>query len=258
MSPRPPLRFHLGTFTTIGAILLAVGAITLAGLGSFGAFSGLTSMRMAMLAAPTPPELEASLARVGITAESLAAAGCSDADVASIGANTLAHLTITNWTALVVSDQAVADARDDADRLGKLVRAGQASQDDLDSYTAAKATLSVAETARDSLLDHLYDAATADLAAGEIAAIETIHANRSRPAPVQYRVAARTDAEWTTLRDAIANIKTSAMCEEEPNSESVHLVTQCDAETEVAAAAARLENNLGGVQSTLRTALGYE
>lgn len=258
MSPRPPFRFQIGTATTIGAAVLAFAAITVAGLGSFGAFSGLTAASHAMLTAPTPYEVEASLSRVGITAETLAAAGCSNRDGTNVGADAAAHLNITNWNALNDADSDVRSAQADVDRLGKLVRAGQADQEDLTVYATAKTTLTTETSARDALLDALYDAAVEDLTSGETALLDTMHANSDRPVPLQYTVTDRTDAQWTSLRNALANIKTSGMCGEEPDSACTTLVTNCNAETPVVTAASNLDSNLAGVTSALRTALGHE
>ncbi|QKK07511.1 MAG: hypothetical protein HND58_04590 [Planctomycetota bacterium] len=258
MSPRPPRRLPLGTATSIGAAVLAFTAITVAGLGSFGAFSGLTSARLAMLAAPEAVEVEATLARVGITAETLAAAGCSSGDATNVGADALAHLDTTNWNALVSADGDVRDAQAEVDRLGKLVRAGQADQEDLTAYATAKSTLATETSTRDGLLDALYDAAVADLTSGETTLLETMHGNSDRPVPLQYTVSDRTDAQWTSLRNALANIKTSGMCGEDPDTACTTLVTNCNAETEVATAASNLDSNLAGVTSALHTALGQE
>ncbi|QKK07552.1 MAG: hypothetical protein HND58_04800 [Planctomycetota bacterium] len=258
MSPRPPHRLQLGTATTIGAAVLAFAAITVAGLGSFGAFSGLTAASHAMLAAPTPYEVEASLARVGITATTLAAAGCSNADATNVGADAAAHLNITNWNALNDADTEVRDAAADVDRLGKLVRAGQADQEDLTAYSAAKSTLATATSTRDGILDRLYNTAVADLEAGEIALIETMRDNSDRPVPLQYTVTDRTDAQWTSLRNALANIKTSGMCGEDPDGHCTTLVTNCNAETPVVTAASNLDSNLAGVTSALHASLGHK
>ncbi|MFG0260553.1 MAG: hypothetical protein ACF8LK_09405 [Phycisphaerales bacterium JB041] len=258
MSPRPPRRIQLGTATTIGAAALAFAAITVAALGSLGGFSGITAAYHAMLTAPTPVEIEASLARVGITGETLAAAGCSEADATSVGTDAVAHMDAPRWSALGTADQAVRDARADVERLGKLVRAGQAGPEDLTEHTAAQATLSASRSARDALLQALFDAAVDGLSGEEVTLLETMHGNTGRPVPLQYTVSDRSDAQWTNLRDALANIKTSGMCGEEPDTNCTALVNGCNAETPVVTAASNLEHNLAGVGSALSTALGHE
>jgi len=255
MSPRPPAWFRVGTLTPVLALTVAGTAVTLAALASYGVFP---ARRAAMLEGPTARELEATLMRVGLSAETLTAAGCSDVDATNGGADAKSHLDQARWTSLQNADQEVRDAQADVDRLGRLVRAGQASRQDLTAYSTAKAALASAQTARDGLLDALFDAAVADLDAGEITLLEIMHGNGGRPAPLQYRVTGRSDADWTDLRDAIANLKTSAKCGEEPDDSCVQLVASIDAEPDVAAAAFNLDSNLDAVSTAFAAALGHE
>jgi len=236
------------------ALLLAGSAVALASLASFGVFAS----RGRMLEAPTPTELEAALMRVGVSGEALAAAGCSDADAANVGADARVFLDAARWASLQSADQEVRDAQADVDRLARLVRGGQADQEDLGAHSAAQATLASAQSTRDAMLDGLFDAAVADLEPAELTLLESMHANAARPVPLQYRVADRTDRQWTALRDALANLKTSDMCGQEPDSGCEQLVGSTDAEPAVAAAVHHLGENLAQVSTAYAAALGHE
>lgn len=257
MTPRPaPKTLHPGSVLTVAAVLVAGGTLTLAALSSFGVFRHGTSAAALVLEGPSAVELGATLARVGITAENLAAAGCSAEDVTGLVQDAVASLDAAAWTALQNADSGYRDAAADADRLGKLVRAGQASQDDLSGYATAKATLASAQTTRDGLLEGFFGDATDGLTQGQVTLLQTIHAAADRHVPVQYKAKARTDAEWTSLRNALANLKTAAQCGEDDDYNCSQLVTQTDAETEVVTAETNLDQHLASVEAAFGQALG--
>lgn len=253
MTPRPtPKSLGIGSVLPVAAILLAGTTVTLATLSSFGVLRGSAA---ATLEAPTAVEVQATLARIGITGESLTAAGCIENDATEVGRDAVAYLDAAKWAALQTADDAARDATAETERLGKLVRAGQASQQDLAGYETAKATQTTTAASRDALLDALFDAASANLTQGEVGFLETIQANGPRTVPVQYKVVSRTDAEWTSLRDALANLRICERVGEDPDRTCSTLVAQTNAESQVAAARSHLDQRLSAVKTAFDQAI---
>ncbi len=254
MTPRPaPKSFGIGGILPLAALLLAGSAVTVAALSSFGVFPSFAAAGESL--PPTAPELGAALARVGLTAETLTAAGVQEAGAAQAVADARAYLNAERFSALAAAAEDWKSAAEHAERLGKLVRAGQASGPDLSAYTTAKSDLATAAAARDGLLDDLLEAATASLQAGQTQTLARVHANQANGLATAYRVTDRAEADAVALRDALANLRTAARVGEDPDSAASQLVTQANGDPDTAAAQSHLESRLTEVQLAFEEAL---
>lgn len=256
MTPRPaPKIFGTGSILPLAAAVIACATLTLAALSSFGLFASSATAVSGESLPPTAAELRMAIDRVGITPESLTAAGVQPAEAAQVVTHARAHLDAGRFSALTSSDADWQAARREVDRLEKLVRAGQASQEDLSDLAQARADIGSATAARNALLESLRRAATADLPPEQAQSLLRIEANAAPGIEVAYRVNDRTEADWVTLREAASNLRVAQKLGEEPDYTASQLITRTDAEPEVAAARSYLDTRLPQVRSAFDQAL---
>ncbi len=246
------LSFSLMPDPTTGAVTSGVSSASEAGPRVYHPWAFM------MLAATYKHEADQRLVRAlalaGITPETLAAAGVAAESVEGVIDDAREHLAehgTALWAAMDAHREAVAD-RDT--RLRKVV-SGVASQNEKSAADSACSALSSACSGRDSALDGLYAAATAGLGSEQKAVLAVLRANKGRDLPVKYKTAARTDAEWTALRDALAGVRIANKTGEEVAEADTTLVSNTDAENAVSAAATGLGNNLAGVSSAWESAV---
>lgn len=259
-TPRPTPRFFgAGSILPLAALLIAGTTIALASLGSLGVFrpsSAASAVEQSEL--PSPVELAAAMARVGITPETLTAAGVQTTGVTNTVADARSHLDAQAFAELTAADEAWKRTHADADRLGKLVRGGYGTDDNLTALRQAETALQNAEASRTALLNDLRDAATERLTAEQIRALSNIEANTWTGLDTAYAVNDRTQEDWVALRDALANLRIASKLGEEADYECSQLVTQTNAESEVAAARSHLDARLPQVRTAYDDAIGYE
>ena len=249
---RKPLR---GSVLPLISVFLAVGAITIAGLASFGvSFTSWFSRNI--VEPPTSFELAASLARVGISAESLAASGASDQEVTQLVTNARSHLDADGFVVLETADETFRQARATHSSLSSRISSGHGTQEDVVALRNAEQALTAAEAALNQRLSGLRSAAHAALSAGEQSTLDAIEANAGRALPVQYLVSDRTDAEWVLLRDALANHRISPRFDEEFDPDCSEFLQRCNADSDVAAAKSRVDSRLPQVTTAYELALG--
>lgn len=238
-----------GNVLTIVLGLVALGALTL------GSLLLRLPMTASLMTEVSETDVEVELIRAGLDPESMTAAGVTSGQVAEIIADAEEYLT-TNLDAMrrAEADHAVYEGQ--AERLRRLRRGGQASQQDLTDLAAAEANAAGELATLQSLRDGFFAAATDSLGDQDVVTrLETIAANRRWTAPVQYKCVGRSEAQWVALRDALANDRISGDLGEEPDQALQQLITACDAEQTTAAAAARLESNLAGVLAGFENAI---
>jgi hypothetical protein len=199
---------------------------------------------------PPPPvntEFAGVLLRSGLGADTLAAAGVTSEQVAG-----LAGAVRTGYSAATLQsrDEAFIAAKQDHDRLRRLVQSGKGTAQDLVALRAAEVTLASATAARDTYLATLRSAGLATLSAGQAALITRIDANRSWSLPTQYLVKDRSEADWVALRAALAAKRISEQDPEEECAQSARdALAAADAVSEVATAKVNLDTHLAGVQT---------
>jgi len=201
-------------------------------------------------------ELALALHRVDLDPGALTAAGVSPGSVADVVGNARAYL-IEYEGQLAQADQSFADAKAQCASLRKLIRSGQGTQDDLTAYTAAQAALASARSQRDGLLDDLFDDATANLTGDHRTTLTQIRGNSPWKLPLEFLVVERSESDWVTLRDALANERIAQKLDVDPDPDAQGLLTQLRAVTAVSTAKANLDANLATVTSAWDQAVGY-
>jgi hypothetical protein len=150
-------------------------------------------------------DLEVSTIRAGLDAKALAAAGVSAQATTSL-VQALNTYLLAHPADLSAADTGYANARRESDRLQRLIQSGQGSAEDVTSYQTQSAALASATTQRQTALDALFNAGTANLSEGQKATLSTIRANRaSWDSPLEFLTVDRSQQEWVHLRDCLAN-----------------------------------------------------
>ena len=204
---------------------------------------------------PPPPvntEFAGVLLRVGLGAETLAAAGISAEQIPAL----VAELQ-RNYTAAATAsrDEAFITAKQTHDRLRRLVTSGKGTRDDVVTLRAAEATLAAATTQRENHLAGLRAAALATVSEGQRALVNKIRANESWRLPVQYLAKDRSEAQWVELRDLLAAQRIHAEDGEAPfPAEAQGRLAAIDAESEIATAKVNRDAGIAAVQSAWNAA----
>jgi hypothetical protein len=224
------------------AVPLSVCAI---GAATYVSTSSPTAPEVSLV--PTGADVESALRRVGITPESLAAAGLSGAAAAQAVAGVEEYL-LDGLAGLRAADSAYASARQDVDRLERIVVAGNSSQDDRSALAAARTALATAAAARDAAHGSVFEAATAHLEPERLAALQTIRSNAAAwDQPVQYLAVSRGEAQRVELREALAAVRIAGEQGATPDQDAVNVVNTWNGDPAVAAATTNLSTNLPAV-----------
>ena len=206
-----------------------------------------------------PADFQVKLLRSGLGADALAAAGISSGSVTAILQGAADQLN-ANPTSLTTADTGHAAAQVESDRLRSKIQSGLASQEEIASYQSQMSSLASAATARQSALDAVFNAASANLTAPQRATLTQIRANRaadhSKGFPIEFQVVGRTESEWIALRDALANEKQAIKYPDTLDEGAQSLLSTARANGSVAAARASLTANLATVTTSWNTASG--
>lgn len=229
------------------ALLSASGAMVLSGTVDFAGSKSYSLL-------PDSDDLVLCLARVGLTPESVTAAGCSTQDAVELLNDAMNQLTPT-YDALVDADNTLGKAQKSLDELERKIRAGTATLQEKQQHPASAATASTARAARDAVLDQLFTAAVTDLSSGEKAMLAQARANSAWNLPVEYRVAEKSEAQYVTLRAALADVRIAAKLGEDPRPESLQAISAANAVAATAAATTNL-NNLTSIKEAWEFKIG--
>lgn len=205
-----------------------------------------------MLLAPTDTDLDITLRRAGLDPAHLAAAGLTGGEVSTLVSNARTDL-LSRFNDLSTADGDYALAKGSHDRNGRVVRSGLATAQDLSNFNAASTNKSNAESSRQTHLEACYSAATAGLSPAKLATLATLKGNSQWKMPVQYRAANRTEGDWVTLRNALANDRISTERSESPDATLHQFLLDADANSNVAAAKSSLDNGLATIESAYST-----
>lgn len=248
-----------------GANRLRGHALTVVLLGMVAGGLGLASMwslrlpRAASILAMLTPDgqdVAGAMQRAGLTAETLAASGAQQGDVATIVDDATTYVA-ANHAQLLAADAAVSDARGRLERYSRLVRSGTRDQETVNSLAAARSDLATAESSRQTLLDGVFDAATAGLEQGEVGVLTTLRSQRGWTMPVEYLCSSRSEAELLELRNAVAHKRIRDELGEDLDPEVQTLLNTRDGETAVTTARENLDAHLASVRTALESELDF-
>jgi hypothetical protein len=235
--------FRGGTVLSITIGLLAAGAIAWAGI-----LSASSTTKYRRVIPPDQTEMMVLLAHAGLDPRSIAAAGVTPQQTSAIAAAARNYLG-SNVDQIRTAESTYAHDQVEADRLQRLVQSGQAQPEDLAAYDAALTSLADSTAQRDTRLQALRDAATANLSDSVKAKIATIAGNRGWEVPIQYRTVAKTEPEWIRLQRALANQRINAGLGQPTSNGSQAELQTWAADPDVSAAAGYLDTNLPGITS---------
>lgn len=199
--------------------------------------------------APTSQALTGALIRAGLTATALTAAGLSSGLATGVVNDVDAYMT-NNPGVLSAADAAYASVRAEHDRLQRLVQSGVYAEGDLASYATAANSLSAAHAQRQTVLNNIWAAGTADLSETQAEILAKIRANSGWEVPIEFQTIDRTEAQWVALREALANERISAERSESADADAQTLLTQARSVSTVSTALASLSANLASIEAT--------
>ena len=189
-----------------------------------------------------------TMIRAGLGADALAAIGVLPAQVAGI-LEAFEDAVAAEPTRLSSADAAYAGAKVESDRLRRLIESGRGDAGDVTAYQSEMQTLTTALADRASALDDFCAAAVDGLAGAQAQALARIHANRDWEIPVHFKVVDRSEADWVTLRKALADERICAKYGDEPDATLATFLATERAKPAVALAKASLDTNGAAVQS---------
>ena len=206
-----------GQRSRLGAALhVGLGLAALAGIVSVAAITATRTIREindlptspmpALNQGPTPQQIELELLRVGLDPAALACAGCIAEDVTALVADAKAHLA-TGYEGLKQAQRDYEQAKFARDKLKRTVRSGTATGAQTSALLDAETELATKSAALEDARDDLFEAATADLGAGERSAINTVRGHDRWRFATWYKVVSREHADSIALRDALANLR---------------------------------------------------
>ena len=149
---------------------------------------------------PINVHLQDALYRAGLDPEALAAAGITPSQVGAM-CEALREDIVMVQPILDGADAGVASARTDVGRLGRLVRSGKGSPEDVASLAQRKTDCDAALAERENCMNHFHEAACAGLTEAQRTALRNIRKNRKWKAPVPYLVVNRSPEEWMALEE---------------------------------------------------------
>lgn len=107
---------------------------------------------------------------------------------------------------------------------------------------------------RDAAFQTLFDAATAVLTADQRSILLSLKANKERPVPLAYRAVARTDEEWTSLRNALADEAIATREHRDVDANVRAVLANARANIAVSGALSRLVNGTAASRAALSAA----
>lgn len=198
-------------------------------------------------------ELDSVLRMSGLDARALTAVGVSANGVAAL-VDEVRDALATHGAALVTSEESMEHAQVASDALRRKIQGGHASPEDVTAYQTQLQTLATATAARASALAACRAPLEAQLSQTQRAQLTRIRANRHRSLPIEYLLVDRGEAQWTSLRDALANEKIAPRYGESVSPQQASILASARSHPDVAAARTRLLTHLGEVEAAMHAA----
>jgi len=239
-------------------VLLAGSAIAALILASVSAPSMLPAAPIAstpMPATSPSPEvtLRSGLREVGLTPINMAAAGFSAQQVTSVIEAASAHLS-THGEAFRLGAAGVRTARQQFADLEALAQSGRASVAQLDALALAQSTLAQSTTSHAEAKAALLAAALDGIPPELSQTLATVRFHAAWEVPAQYKVVARSEADWLHLREALAESRIMAASGQAPSEGCTQFLGDADADAAVSNAKARLEAHSQAITDAWNTA----
>lgn len=238
-------------------MLVASASFAAAGLSGWlllGLIQPSTEAAVSVL--QSPPQqmadpLGASLTRLGLRPENMAAAGVTSAVQVQTILNAVKTQLTQSPNALMLADQSVGAARSAVIETTHLVESGKASGEDLQTLSALRSSLESATMSRDQLVASLLDVAETNMNEAQTTALTTIRLNRANwEMPVEFLVTNRAESDWLLIREALAAERINTARGEPVPQEIQSLLTSLRSDAAVATARANLDSSLQTVTST--------
>lgn len=202
-------------------------------------------------------DVEVMLLRIGMTPETMAAAGVDSTTLLAALSAEEADLADATST-LSDHDATCAEYRRQVDSLRRIVRSGNATEEQVAELASAKQSCESAFASRDAFLEGVCGGICEHVSADAMGAIQRICMTKSwKSIPVTYRTKERSEAEWLAIREALSAKKTHEMMGLEVPAEATTLLTSLASETEVSEATADCESCLPGVQGLWDTVFDH-
>jgi hypothetical protein len=240
-----------GSVLTVVVAGVAIASIAVASFSS----SSLWSSRRLHKAGPGRSEVMATMAQLGLDPEALAASGVTADQVPQLVADLRTAMAGAE-TGLIAADGACVKAQQSQSALEEDVRAGRGGAQALSSLKSARAAAAAAVSARDTLLESEFVAATASLGNAQTTALRAIRRNRLWQLPMEYAAVDRTEAQWVALKDALAGERIAAARGTSPSGAAHDLFTSASNDNAVSTARSRLQASGPAVKNAWIDALG--
>jgi hypothetical protein len=254
----PPVRTFSNTTVRAGSVihlLLAGTAIGTLGLSGVMITTSLAPTTSHVPQPGTRHEIALALYSAGLSAETLAAAGVTEPNVAALvaSAGRAAH---ENIDAIRAAERAWSSAKGELDSRERRLRAGPAVAKERAEYLAARERLAAAEKARATLYGAMVTGAAEHMTPEQMQAVRNIHDCRTRGVALEFRAQERTSADWIALREALASARISPRLGRADDPRGQEILLKARAEPRVAAMVVNLEA-LERVEADWRQAAGY-
>ncbi len=258
MSTVLPRRGSVLSLAVAATAVVVVGLVAVTSLSRSASKlspSATSSPRPALFVPATNAELAVVLHTLGLDPATLAAAGVTPGETTTLVGNMRSHLS-THMDGFRSADNDCGAARNEYDRLLRLVQAGLAGQEDRTAWATAPGTLSTAIAARQSLRDAAFTAAADGLSGAKVSAITTARANHaSWDLLLPHMFTNREQVDWVTLRDALSNQRIAAKHGDSTDPAAQGIIMAADAQPATALARANLEANLATVTAAWNQAV---
>jgi hypothetical protein len=231
------------------ALLLSVagiGSVVVANIGGGDA----------EIAEPPPPAstpMAATMMRVGLDAERLAAVGITSQETGSTVAAAITEYA--TGASLAEADANYSACKATCSELEREVKSGLASPEDVTAYKSASEDLVTHTAAREAALDAIFEAGLEGLSADEKGAMRTIRDNAHWKLPVQYLTVERTEADWVKLRDYLDARRIAQEDGEEVPAEVTSFLATVESDGKVSGAKASLDSSLAAIQTAWNAAV---
>jgi hypothetical protein len=195
------------------------------------------------------------LARAGVTADGLAAAGVNPTQTTAAVGRIIQHFETLSST-LTTTDASFREASAQVSRLERLVRSGRGSGENVTALAAARTQLATTRSARDAAVTAVLQ--DAEEAIGETPAA-TLVAIRDNPwgVPVHLRVVPRTTKQWATLREAVRCKDVSTRLGRQTPIAVQGIISAAEEDTAVTTAKYNLQNGREAIASAIASAIGH-